>query len=80
MAIEKSSDVSNAAVSEFERFVGSVESPLTFVERSESNEHGLLDSSGVERRHDGLLARENQLPELPSLPTCFRAKNAKWDS
>ena len=57
MAVEKTGDVSNAAVSQFESLVGSVKSPLTLVERSVGNEHGLLDSGGVGSKHDGFLAR-----------------------
>jgi hypothetical protein len=62
MAIEKQGDVSDAAVSKFERLVGSVKTPLTFVEGSISNAHRLLDSGRVRDKHDGFLSGEKSFP------------------
>lgn len=61
MAVEKSGEVSDAAVSEFESLVGSIKSLLTFVEGRISNKHRLLDSRSVREKHDG------SLPEVKSI-------------
>jgi hypothetical protein len=47
MAIEQASDEADAAVSEFESFIGGIKSPLTFIERGISNEHGLFDARRI---------------------------------
>jgi hypothetical protein len=54
MAVEELSYVADAAVSEFERFGGGVKAALSFVEGREGKPHGLLDGSGVWRKHDGV--------------------------
>ena len=54
MAVEKLSNVADAAVSEFERFGGGEEPTLSFVEGREGELHGLFDRNGVWRKHDGI--------------------------
>jgi len=44
IALEKSSDVSDAAVAKFESLIGSVEAPLTFIERRVGEKHRLFDT------------------------------------
>lgn len=61
MAVEKLSDVADAAVSEFERFGGGEEPTLSFVEQRESELHGLLDRSEVWRKHEGILPKGREI-------------------
>jgi hypothetical protein len=61
MAIEKLSNVADAAVSEFERFGGGVKAPLSLVEGREGELHGLFDRSGVWRKHEGILPKGREL-------------------
>jgi hypothetical protein len=55
MAVEKLSNVADAAVSEFERLGGGIKATLSFVEGRESDLHGLLDRTGVWCKHGGIL-------------------------
>ena len=78
MAIEKSSDIGDAAMSKFESLIGGVESPLTFIERSIGNKHRLFHGDRVRDRHDGFLPDEkirsqsrpayhpNAVPKIPN--------------
>ena len=61
MAVEKQSNIADAAVSEFERFGGGVKSALSFIEGSEGKLHGLLDRSGVRRKHDGIQPKGREI-------------------
>jgi hypothetical protein len=61
VAVEKLSNVADAAVTEFERFGGGVKSALSFVEGSEGKLHGLLDRSGVWRKHDGIQPKGKEI-------------------
>lgn len=61
MAVEKLGDVTNAAVSEFERFGGGEEPTLSFVEGREGELHDLLDRSGVWRQHEGILPKGREI-------------------
>ena len=79
MAAEEVSDVGNAAVFEFERFVGRVKATLAFVEGGVSEPHHLFDGGGVGVEQDGFLPRECETGP-PNLPPKARAKKIKWDS
>jgi hypothetical protein len=61
MAVEKLSNVADAAVSELERFGGGEETTLPFVERREGELQGLLDRSGVWRKHEGILPKGREI-------------------
>ena len=82
MTAEQLSDVGDAAASEFECLVGSVQPALTLVERFKCEQHRLLDRGGIGPEHDGILPRDNDTRqiELPSLTPKSYAKKAKWDS
>lgn len=81
MAVEKLSDVANAAVSEFERFGGGEEATLSFVEGREGKLHSLLGRNGIRRKHGGIQPKEEKsFSRPPSLQQNSRAKKAKWDS
>jgi hypothetical protein len=81
MAVEKLSDVADAAVSEFERFGGGVKATLSFVEGREGELHGLLNGNGVWRKHGASCSKEeNSFSRTPSLQPNSHAKKAKWDS
>ena len=61
MAAEKLSDIANTAVSEFESFGGGIEAALSFVQGREGELHGLLDRSGVWRKHEGILPKGREI-------------------
>jgi hypothetical protein len=60
MAVKELGDIADAAVSDFERLGGGVKATLPFVEGREGEEHGPLDSSGVRRKHGGILPKERE--------------------
>jgi hypothetical protein len=61
MAVEKLGDVTNAAVSESERFGGGEEPTLSLVEGREGELHGLFDWGGVWRKHQGILPKRREI-------------------
>ena len=54
MAVEKLSDVDNTAVSEFDGLGRGIKATLSFVEGRKAELHGMLNRSGVWRKHGGI--------------------------
>ena len=61
MAVEKLSDVADAAVSEFDGLGGGIKAALSFVEGRKSELHGTLDRKGVWRKHDGIQPKGREI-------------------
>jgi hypothetical protein len=75
------SDVSNAAVSEFERFDCGINPTVAFAERMEYLLHRALEIERVGDNHGGVLpALPRFLLKCRRLPLNSRAKNPKWGS